>query len=308
MNFNHIPVLTEKVLECLNINNKGIYVDATLGGGGHSEEILKKLTYGQLYSFDRDIFSINFCKKKFKKNKNIFLIHSNFNFLKEELNKKNISTIDGIVFDLGLSSFQIDDKSRGFSYLSDSFLDMRMDQNQKKTAYFVINNYSYEELRNIFFIYGEETKSSLIAKEIIKKRPINTTLELVRIIDKFYHFYGKKTIRGHSSKKIFQALRIEVNQELKNLENALFQSIQLLNKNGRIVVISFNSLEDRLVKHFFRKYSQSNFPLNLPIEDNKIPPTVLKLFKKKIFYPDCKELKLNYRSHSAKLRFAVKNI
>ncbi|MFR0367851.1 16S rRNA (cytosine(1402)-N(4))-methyltransferase RsmH [Candidatus Phytoplasma palmae] len=308
MNFHHIPVLTEKVLECLNINNKGIYVDATLGGGGHSEKILKKLTYGKLYSFDRDIFSINLCKEKFKKNKNIFLIHSNFNFLKKELNKRNIFSIDGIVFDLGLSSFQIDDKSRGFSYLSDSFLDMRMDQGQTKTAHFVINNYSYEELKNIFFLYGEESKASLIAKEIVKKRPINTTLELVQIIDKFYHCYGKKIIRGHSSKKIFQALRIEVNQELKNLENALQQSIQLLKKNGRIVVISFNSLEDRLVKHFFKKYSQLNIPFNLPIEDNKIPPSVLKLFNKKIIYPDEKELTLNCRSHSAKLRFAIKNI
>jgi 16S rRNA (cytosine1402-N4)-methyltransferase len=222
--------------------------------------------------------------------------------------KRNINAIDGIIFDLGLSSFQIDDPQRGFSYLKDSSLDMRMNLNQNKSAQTIINTYSYEQLRNIFFIYGEEPKSSLIAKEIIKKRPLKNTLELTAITDKFYFYYGKKHQRGHSAKRVFQALRMEVNQELQSLKKALQQGIQLLKKNGKMVVISFNSLEDRLVKNFFKKNSYTYVLPNLPIKEKDIPPSPLKILTKKIIRPSEEELKLNLRSRSAKLRAAVKNI
>jgi len=304
--FKHIPVLNKEIIEYLNINPKGIYVDATLGGGGHSESILNKLNEGYLYSFDRDLYAIQKCKKKFENKKKIFLIHNNFSFLKEELSKRNISSIDGIVFDLGLSSFQIEDNTRGFSYLQNSLLDMRMDIKQKIDASYIVNNYSFSELKKIFLFYGEEPKSGLIAREIIKRRPLTNTLELVAITDKFYPLYMKKK-RGHSAKRIFQSLRMEVNQELKCLEEALQQSLDLLKPNGRIVVISFHSLEDRLVKKFFKNNIQSKIHPKLPFLEKDIPPTPLSLVNKKIIYPSEEEIESNPRSRSAKLRVAVKN-
>ncbi|MGI3136228.1 MAG: 16S rRNA (cytosine(1402)-N(4))-methyltransferase RsmH [Candidatus Phytoplasma vitis] len=304
--FKHIPVLNKEIIEYLNINPKGIYVDATLGGGGHSESILNKLNEGYLYSFDRDLYAIQKCKKKFENKKQIFLIHNNFAFLKEELLKRNISSIDGIVFDLGLSSFQIEDNTRGFSYLQNSLLDMRMDIKQKIDASYIVNNYSFSELKKIFLFYGEEPKSGLIAREIIKRRPLTNTLELVAITDKFYPLYMKKK-RGHSAKRIFQSLRMEVNQELKCLEEALQQSLDLLKPNGRIVVISFHSLEDRLVKKFFKNNIQSKIHPKLPFLEKDIPPTPLSLVNKKIIYPSEEEIESNPRSRSAKLRVAVKN-
>lgn len=304
--FKHIPVLNKEIIEYLNINPKGIYVDATLGGGGHSESILNKLNEGYLYSFDRDLYAIQKCKKKFENKKQIFLIHNNFSFLKEELSKRNISSIDGIVFDLGLSSFQIEDNTRGFSYLQNSLLDMRMDIKQKIDASYIVNNYSFSELKKIFLFYGEEPKSGLIAREIIKRRPLINTLELVAITDKFYPLYMKKK-RGHSAKRIFQSLRMEVNQELKCLEESLQQSLDLLKPNGRIVVISFHSLEDRLVKKFFKNNIQSKIHPKLPFLEKDIPPTPLSLVNKKIIYPSEEEIESNPRSRSAKLRVAVKN-
>ncbi|WAN63545.1 16S rRNA (cytosine(1402)-N(4))-methyltransferase [Candidatus Phytoplasma rubi] len=304
--FKHIPVLNKEIIEYLNINPKGIYVDATLGGGGHSESILNKLNEGYLYSFDRDLYAIQKCKKKFENKKQIFLINNNFSFLKEELSKRNISSIDGIVFDLGLSSFQIEDNTRGFSYLQNSLLDMRMDIKQKIDASYIVNNYSFSELKKIFLFYGEEPKSGLIAREIIKRRPLTNTLELVAITDKFYPLYMKKK-RGHSAKRIFQSLRIEVNQELKCLEEALQQSLDLLKPNGRIVVISFHSLEDRLVKKFFKNNIQSKIHPKLPFLEKDIPFTPLSLVNKKIIYPSEEEIESNPRSRYAKLRVAVKN-
>ncbi|MGA0447980.1 MAG: 16S rRNA (cytosine(1402)-N(4))-methyltransferase RsmH [Candidatus Phytoplasma pyri] len=300
MKLKHIPVLPQEVLKYLNVKPSGIYVDATLGGGGHSELILKQLNQGFLYSFDQDIFAIEQSQKLFVNNNKIELIHSNFFFLKKELNKRGVFFVDGIVFDLGLSSFQIDDKKRGFSYLSNEFLDMRMDRQQKLTANYIINNYSFEKLRNIFFNFGQEKNSSLIAAEIIKKRPLYKTFELVEITDKFN--YNKK---GHSSKKIFQALRIEVNKELEILPKALNQSLSLLKEGGTIVVISFHSLEDRLVKNFFKINSSINLPSKLPIVSNF--KTVLKVITKKVVKPSLEEITFNHRSHSAKLRAAVKN-
>ncbi|KND62693.1 16S rRNA (cytosine(1402)-N(4))-methyltransferase RsmH, partial [Candidatus Phytoplasma phoenicium] len=249
----HIPVLTKEVVHHLSIKPQGCYVDATLGGGGHSEEILKYLSQGFLYAFDQDPFVINLCTAKFRHHQNISLINNNFAFLHDELLiKRKIKGIDGILFDLGLSSFQIDDPQRGFSYLKDTALDMRMNPSQKLTAQEILNTYDFKNLKNIFWFYGNEPKAHAIAKAIIKARPLKTTLELVGLIDRFYSFYVPRR-KGHSSKRIFQALRIEVNQELTCLEKGLQQSLKLLNKNGTIVVISFNSLEDRLVKNFFKK-------------------------------------------------------
>ncbi|WCA22322.1 16S rRNA (cytosine(1402)-N(4))-methyltransferase RsmH [Candidatus Phytoplasma oryzae] len=310
MLFKHIPVMTKEIVSFLNIKSKGVYVDATLGGGGHSLAIAKNLTNGFLYSFDQDILAIKYCVQKFinyRVNNKICLINSNFAFLKKELYKKNIFFIDGIVFDLGLCSFQIDDETRGFSYLRNSVLDMRMNIKQSKTAAEVINTYSFQKLKDIFLLYGEEPKSYLIAKEIIKKRPLYYTSDLVSITDKFYNFkYKKRNFKGHSAKRIFQALRIEVNQELQCLKNGLIQSLQLLKKNARIVVISFNSLEDRLVKHFFKQNSQSNFSWKIPILKKNIPKSPLCILTKKPIYPDIKELLQNSRSSSAKLRVAEK--
>jgi 16S rRNA (cytosine1402-N4)-methyltransferase len=306
----HTPVMTREVIKYLKIIPEGIYVDATLGGGGHSYSILNKLSSGKLYSFDQDFYAIQKCQEKFKKSSQIHFIHNNFAFLKKELFKKKVFFIDGIIFDLGLCSFQIDDKKRGFSYLQNTFLDMRMNRNQVKTASQIINTYSIEQLRKIFWIYGEEPKANLIAKEIIKNRPLEKTFDLVKITDKFYNFpFQKKKIRrGHSAKRIFQALRIEVNQELKCLKEGLEQSLQLLKKNARIVVISFHSLEDRLVKKFFKENSQFNLHPKIPIKKKNIPISKLSIITKKVVYPSENELKNNPRSASAKLRAAKKNI
>ncbi|PQP79886.1 16S rRNA (cytosine(1402)-N(4))-methyltransferase [Candidatus Phytoplasma phoenicium] len=307
MHLKHIPVLTKEIIHFLNIKPQGCYVDATLGGGGHSEEILKYLTQGFLYAFDQDPFAINFCADKFQHCKNITLINSNFAALEEELLiKRKIQGIDGILFDLGLSSFQIDEPQRGFSYLKDAALDMRMNPSQKLTAQEILNTYSFENLTKIFWLYGNEPKARIIAQAIIKSRPLKTTLELVSLIDCCYPFYISRR-KGHSSKRIFQALRIEVNQELSCLEKGLRQSLKLLNKNGRIVVISFNSLEDRLVKNFFKKNSQYLFPPKVPFTEKELPQNILTIINKKVVLPTKKELKLNIRSHSAKLRAVLKN-
>lgn len=296
----HISVLSKEILLYLNIKSSGIYVDATLGGGGHSKLILEKLDKGFLYAFDHDLFALQQAQKIFLNHPRIELIHSNFVFLQKQLHQRGIFAIDGIIFDLGLSSFQIDDKKRGFSYLSDDFLDMRMDQRQTITAHTIINNYSYTALKKIFFKYGQEKKSSLIAAEIIRRRPLNTTSDLVKITDKF-HYYKK----GHSAKKVFQALRIEVNQELSSLANVLEQSLNLLKKGASILVISFHSLEDQLVKHFFRKHSFNQIPHKLPFFN--LTPNALKIVNKKVITPTLEELSINSRSHSAKLRVAIKN-
>ncbi|EMR14461.1 MULTISPECIES: 16S rRNA (cytosine(1402)-N(4))-methyltransferase RsmH [Candidatus Phytoplasma] len=192
LNKNHIPVMIREVVQYLNINSSGVYVDATLGMGGHSNAILNKLVDGTLYSFDQDIQAIRQCQKRFINYKNIFLINKNFSFLYDELLARNVNRIDGIVFDLGLSLLQINDNERGFSYLRNNILDMRMDCNNPITAQYILNNYSLENLQNIFQIYGEEPKSRLIAKEIIKNRPFYRTAELVNITDKFKNPYNNR--------------------------------------------------------------------------------------------------------------------
>ncbi|MEK0311742.1 16S rRNA (cytosine(1402)-N(4))-methyltransferase RsmH [Candidatus Phytoplasma fabacearum] len=303
---NHIPVMLQEVVEYLNIDSSGVYVDATLGTGGHSHAILNKLTTGTLYSFDQDIKAIQQCRQRFINYQNICLINKNFSYLYDELLARKVTTINGIVFDLGLSLLQINDNTRGFSYLRNDVLDMRMNCNNPITAQYILNHYSLEDLQKIFQNYGEEPKSRMIAKEIIKNRPLYMTFDLVKITDKFKNFRNN---RGHSAKRVFQALRIEVNQELKCLKLALEQSLKLLKKGGIILVISFNSLEDRLVKYFFKQNSSYDSVFsNLPIHDKDLPIPVLRIINKKVIRPSAREQEFNSCSHSAKLRVAIKNI
>lgn len=299
MELKHITVLKSEAIQYLNIKADGIYVDATLGGGGHSLEIAKRLKTGLLYGFDQDRFAISYAKSVLKDFDNVRFVQSNFENLKTELAKANIFQIDGILFDLGLSSFQIDDENRGFSYLKNAKLDMRMNQDQTLSAYDIVNTYEVEELARIFYLYGEERNGYKIAKLIIKKRPIETTIELVKICD---HVNYKE--KGHSSKRVFQALRIAVNQELTVLENMLEDAFSLLKPGGRMVAITFHSLEDRIVKHFFKNKSEQPNIKNLPVMMRD--QTQMRIITRKPVYPSQAELDANPRSQSAKLRAAEK--
>ncbi|NLL01530.1 MAG: 16S rRNA (cytosine(1402)-N(4))-methyltransferase RsmH [Mollicutes bacterium] len=300
----HYSVLKNEVIEGLNINPEGIYIDATLGYGGHSEEILKRLRRGFLFAFDQDEDAIHFGQQRLSKVSNNFkIIYDNFENLKECLNKEGITKVDGIVFDLGLSSPQIDETDRGFTFMKDAPLDMRMDKQKKLTAEIVINNYSLEDLINIFFTYGEEKFSKTIAKNIIeyrKKQKITHTKELVEIIKSSVPI--KYFLNNHPERQIFQAIRIEVNNELKVLEKALEEAIMLLNPQGRICVISFHSLEDRIVKQIFKKYSEINkLVKGLPVIPDEYKPLIRLVINKPIVATE-KELAENSRSKSAKLR------
>ncbi len=300
----HYSVLLSESIEGLNIKEDGIYIDATLGYGGHSSEILKKIPKGHLYSFDQDKEAIEFSNNRLSKIGNNFtIIHSNFVNMVEELEKLNINKVDGILFDLGLSSPQIDEKERGFSFMIDSPLDMRMNREDKTTAKDIINNYSYDELLNIFYSYGEEKMSKQIAKNIISEREnkeINTTKELVDIIK---NAVGAKYFNNsHPERNIFQAIRIEVNNELNTLRTILPKAINILNTGGRISVITFHSLEDRIVKQAFKKASDVNeLVKGLPEIPSEYKP-LIKLINKKPIIPSSKELEENTRSKSAKLR------
>lgn len=300
----HYSVLLESSIDGLNIKSDGIYVDATLGYGGHSSKILESLTTGHLYSFDQDIEAINYSKERLSKiNNNFTIIKSNFINMVEELKKLNVSKVDGIIFDLGLSSPQIDDKRRGFTFMSDAKLDMRMDLDNKLTAEDIVNNYSKEELINIFYLYGEESKSKIIASKIVEvrnKKRITTTKELVNIISSSVglKYFNLK----HPERRIFQAIRIEVNKELSVLENILPQAIDLLNVGGRIAVITFHSLEDRITKKIFKQYSEiDDLVKGLPEIPQEYKPKI-KLINKKPIIASNKELEENSRSKSAKLR------
>ena len=303
----HISVLLEECIEGLNIKEDGIYVDATLGGGGHSSEILKRLTTGHLYCFDQDDFAINKARARLSEiGSNFTIIKSNFVNLKEELAKLNISHIDGIIYDLGVSSFQFDDPERGFSYKYDAYLDMRMDQSASLTAHDIVNTYSLDEISKIISKYGEDPFAYKIAKKIVEARnikPINTTFELVDVIKSAlpHKILNKK---GHPAKQTFQALRIAVNDELQVFEKSVLQAIDITNIGGRIVVITFHSLEDRICKHTFKEFSEIKVPKNLPVVINELAP--LKLITKSPILPSEEELEFNNRAHSAKLRIAEK--
>ena len=302
----HKSVLLEESINSLNIKEDGVYVDATLGYGGHSGEILKRLKKGKLFAFDQDEYAINYCKEKFIDNGNIEIIKSNFSNMLEELNKRGITKVDGILFDLGVSSVQLDQEERGFSFHKDAKLDMRMDTSKSFSAYNVVNEYSYNDLVRIFREYGEEKYSTSIANKIVKYRenkPIETTLELVDIIKSGMPMKAMR--ESHPARRVFQAIRIEVNNELGVLQTALEDAIKLLNIGGRISVITFHSLEDKQVKKAFKKYSEIDEKIKgLPFIPEEYKP-ILKIIEKGIT-PSQKELEENNRSRSSRLRVAEK--
>lgn len=302
----HKSVLLEESINSLNIKEDGVYVDATLGYGGHSGEILKRLKKGKLFAFDQDEYAINYCKDKFKDNGNIEIIKSNFSNMLEELNKRGITKVDGILFDLGVSSVQLDMEERGFSFHKDAKLDMRMDTSKSFSAYNVVNEYSYNDLVRIFREYGEEKYSTSIANKIVEYREnkhIETTLELVDIIKSGMPMKAMR--ESHPARRVFQAIRIEVNNELGVLQTALEDAIKLLDIGGRISVITFHSLEDKQVKKTFKKYSEIDEKIkNLPFIPEEYKP-ILKIVEKGIT-PSKKELEENNRSRSSRLRVAEK--
>lgn len=300
----HYSVLLNESIEGLNIKKDGIYVDATLGYGGHSSEILKRIPEGHLYSFDQDEEAIAYSKERLSKISNNFdIIYSNFANLKEELLSRGVDKVDGILFDLGLSSPQIDNVDRGFTFQNDAKLDMRMDLNNSLTAEYVVNNYSLQELTNIFFTFGEENMSKVIAKKIVNDRTnkkIETTKELVDVIERAVG--AKYFNKNHPERQIFQAIRIEVNSELAVLSKALPDAIDMLGEGGRISVITFHSLEDRIVKHVFKKECNiDDLVKGLPVIPVEYQPRI-KLINKKPILPSEDEIKENSRSKSAKLR------
>lgn len=301
--FTHYSVLKQEAIDALNIKEDGIYVDATLGGGGHSSEILKRLTTGHLYSFDQDIYAINRAKEVLDKvSSNYTIIQSNFVNLKAKLNELGITKIDGILYDLGVSSFQFDMEERGFSYRMDGPLDMRMNQDATLTAEMIVNEYPISKLIEIFYRYGEETFAKQIAFQIDKVRKtkrITTTFELVDIIKSALPQKVLKK-KGHPAKQVFQALRVAVNDELSVFEKSILDALDMLNTDGRAVVITFQSLEDRICKSIFKEKSTLNIPEGLPIIIKEEAP--FELITRKAILPSDAELEENNRSHSAKMR------
>ena len=300
----HKPVLLDEVIELLNLKDNSVVVDMTLGFAGHSSEILKRIKNGYLFAFDQDEEALTYSREKLSTiSDNFSIVDSNFVYAKEKLKELGVDYIDGILYDLGVSSLQLDEDYRGFSYRFDAPLDMRMDQDNKLTAKIVVNTYSYDELKRIFKEYGESKFSSSIARNIVKYREskeIETTLELVDIIKASVPY--KERIKKHPAKQIFQALRIEVNKELEVLEKSLDDSLSMISVGGRIAVITFHSLEDRIVKHKFNKVCEVD-PLvkGLPnIPEDKLPN--YRLITKKGIKASNLELQDNNRSHSAVLR------
>ena len=307
--FNHISVLLNECIEGLNINPSGVYVDATLGGAGHSSKILERLNEkGKLYCFDKDIAAIKVADERLSKiSSNYQIVHSDFSNLKQRLNDLGVEKVDGILFDIGVSSYQFDTPERGFSYKYEAKLDMRMDQSQKLSAYEVVNNYSKEELIKIFFQYGEEKFAKQIAAKICEQRkihPIETTFQLVEVIKSAL---PKKVLnqKGHPAKQVFQAIRIEVNDELFALTSAIEQALSMLNKGGRCAVITFHSLEDRIVKNKFKDVCCVNDNVKglASLKDNE---QEFKLVNRKPIISNEQELMANNRAHSAKLRIIEK--
>ena len=308
MEFKHKPVLLEQTIEGLNIKKDGIYVDGTLGGAGHSKEIIKRLSNkGLLIGIDRDEDALKAAKENLKEFQNVKYIHGNHDEINEILNEVKIEQVDGILLDLGVSSYQLDERERGFSYLGNNQLDMRMDRTQELTAKKVVNQYTEEELANLIYEYGEERFSRQIAKNICKYRKekeIETTEELVNLIEKSIPAFAKKD--GHPAKRTFQAIRIEVNNEIKPIYDTVMQCIQHLKPQGRLCIITFHSLEDRAVK---KAYTDAEGKCTCPKD---LPYCVCgaksqgKIINKKPIIATEEEQKENSRSKSAKLRIFEK--
>ncbi len=300
----HYSVMLKEALEALNLQEDGVYVDATLGYAGHSGKILKRVKRGFLFAFDQDINAINYSLAKLKNiASNFKVIKSNFLYIKEELETLGVLKVNGILFDLGVSSPQLDEKDRGFSYLKEARLDMRMDTDKAFSAYNVVNEYSETDLSRILFTYGEEKYAKSIAKNIIKARslkPIETTSELVDIVRSSMPV--KKTLAKNPARKTFQAIRIEVNHEIEILEESLRKALDLLDIKGRLVVITFHSLEDRIVKNLFKEVTSiDELVKGLPEIPEEYQPN-FRLVYQKVITPSEKELKENSRSRSSKLR------
>lgn len=311
MEFNHVSVLLNESIDSLNLRPTGVYVDATLGGAGHSKKILERLDEkgdGKLYCFDKDYEAINHAYRVLSEiGSNFKLIHSDFSNLRKKLLDEGVEKIDGILFDIGVSSYQFDNPDRGFSYRFDAKLDMRMDQTQKLDAYGVVNTYSQAELSRIFYEYGEEKFSRQISAKIVeerKKKPICTTFELVDVIKKALPAYVLNQ-KGHPAKQVFQAIRIEVNDELGALKSALSQALSLLKQGGRCAVITFHSLEDRIVKNMFRDACCCNDNVKGMASLNR-NEQLFRLVNRKPIISNEQELSANNRAHSAKLRVIEK--
>ncbi|GMB08559.1 16S rRNA (cytosine1402-N4)-methyltransferase [Thermolongibacillus altinsuensis] len=308
--FQHVTVLLKETVDGLNVKPDGVYVDCTLGGAGHSEYLLSKLSSeGRLFAFDQDEMAIEHAKEKLAQyGDRVTIIKSNFRHLTEKLAEHGVHQVDGILFDLGVSSPQLDTPERGFSYQHDAPLDMRMDREQTLTAFEIVNKWPYEELVKIFFQYGEEKFSKAIARKIEsvrKEREIRTTTELADLIKEAIPAPARRS-GGHPAKRVFQAIRIAVNDELKVFEEAIHQAIDLLKPGGRISVITFHSLEDRICKLAFKKASEGpELPPGLPIIPEQYKPK-LKIITKKPIVPSEEELERNHRARSAKLRIAEK--
>lgn len=313
MEFKHTSVLLHETIDNLKVHDGGLYVDATFGGGGHARYLLSQLKEGTLVGFDQDEYAIKTAQGNFAdflqadSQPRLELVHNNFSHLTEELEKLGHGPIDGIYYDLGVSSPQLDQAERGFSYRFDARLDMRMDQSQDFDAYQLVNQYSQKQLADVLYRYGDEKFSRQIARKIVEKRqikPIETTFELVDIIKEAIPAAVRRT-GGHPAKKSFQAIRVEVNHELDVLQASLEEAIKLLAPGGRISVITFQSLEDKIVKKTFKKYSEVEIPRGMPVVPEGMKPD-LKLVTRKPITASAEELEHNNRSHSAKLRVAEK--
>ena len=309
MEFNHVSVLLNECLEGLNIKENGIYVDGTLGGAGHSSEILKRLSKeGRLIGIDQDTDALKAAKERLKDYSNVTFVHSNISNIENVLNNLNIDGVDGILMDLGVSSYQLDEGERGFSYMKDAPLDMRMNRENDFSAYNVVNEYSEEDLYRIIRDYGEEKFAKRIASFIVENRQeknIETTLELVEIIKNAIPAKARRE-GPHPAKRTFQAIRIEVNSELSILNKTIEDGVEKLNKGGRMAIITFHSLEDRIVKNKFRDLAVScrcpkEFPVCVCGEKAKV-----KIISRKAIEPTKEEVEINPRSRSAKLRVIEK--
>ena len=309
MEFKHIPVLLKECIESLNIKENGIYVDGTLGGAGHSKKILENLSSdGILIGIDRDIEALNSAKEKLKDYQNVRYIHGNHDDIKNILQDLGVEEVDGILLDLGVSSYQLDEAARGFSYMQDAPLDMRMDKTSKLTAEYVVNNYTEEQLSKIIFDYSEEKFSRNIARKICeyrKNKKIETTKELTEIIENAVPGFAKR--EGHPAKRTFQAIRIEVNDEIKPLYNTVKNCIDVLKPGGRLCIITFHSLEDRAVKEaYVDAQGKCTCPPGLPycVCGYK---SIGKIITKKPILPTKEEITENSRAKSAKLRVFEKS-